>query len=252
MKVLHAPQHMFSEIDANLNTIAKLKPVLSSLTEQDAGRKDSVARIKKRLGSKYHVCAAEKGPGHEREVIVLVRKAPGRKIDSVQVLELSKDFGPGIANDRYMIVVRLRGPLMGKGAHIVTHWNAAIQNDNGTLNSTPRARAMDRQAGPALDMMLQNLAGEGRWVTGSADFNYKMSRPKALVWKYAPLRIFSRNNIKCMHQGLDYLWFSKHFKLKKFRVIPAGTAGNHSDHPWLLVNLKKRKVKKKTKKRASK
>lgn len=239
MRVLHAPQHMFEALEENLATIRRMRPTIAVLTEQDAGRRDSVARVRALVGDRYQVCAAPADSSHSRELIVLLRKAPGRRVEFVDVAQLSPDLGPGIANDRHMVTVRWSGRLIGKVAHVATHWNAAIQNADGTLKEEPRAQHMDKTAAPELESLLEQLAAEGRRVTGDADFNWKDAhdRPRAREWTNAPARLLERAGYRFRSVGLDWVWWSAGLRLKRFTVIPAGTGGNHADHPWLHAHF---------------
>lgn len=240
---LHAPQHMFAALEANLDTIARLRPTTAVLTEQDAGKHDSVARVRKRLGRKYHVLAAKADPSHSREIIVLLRRQRGRRVENVKVDRLSRDFGPGVGNDRVMVVVRWHD-WRGLAATIGTHWNAAIQNkETGALLDISRAQVMT-EAGKALEEVLNELEEEGRRVTGSADFNYRDGLPKSHEWRYAPSNIFRRTDTRAIIRGLDYLWWTpKTLTKRKERIIEAGTGGNHSDHPWIIATFRRPRLK---------
>lgn len=247
MKTLHAPQHMSQNLDANLATILRLKPTTVTLTEQDNGDHDNVARIRAKVGHKYHVCS---GPGvkgtHDREVVVLIRKSPIRKVTAVHhftlsAQQVSKGANPGIANDRHMVVVEYEGPRR-KYAHIGTHWNAVIQDKaTGRLLSIPRAQAMDAKAGPLLEGVLARYKFEKRYVTGSADFNWRDGHEHHRDWKYAPHNILTRAGYGCAVEGLDWQFWCFGFKVVDKVVIPASKPGhptdNHSDHPWILTTL---------------
>lgn len=241
MRHLHAPQHMSQNLEANLQTILRINAETVVLTEQDAGRKDNVARIEAAVGHRYHVCAAPAGSGHEREVVVLVKKRLGRKIWHVEHDVLSENLGDdkGIGNDRHQITVYWHGRLVGDCATIGTHWNAAIQSKKtgGLLNSLFRAKAMVTAA-KTLETKLEHLQADGYRVTGSADFNYREHLPKSDDWDYAPQNIFRRLKVRWVSKGLDWVWW-KGFKLQAKTVIEPGTQGNGSDHPWILVTLKR-------------
>lgn len=238
LRFAHCPQHIGQQTTANGVGIRSLNPFSAGLTEMDHGPTTSIPKMKKALGVRYRVHSVDKGQ-HSQENCLVTRRRPLWVVASTQVVQVSKDLGPGIANDRWMIVQKRRrnGGNRRKVAHIATHWNAAIQDRNSGIRfDHRRAIAMDA-AGRILESTIRSLKDEGYQVVVTGDFNYRV-KGGSDNWKYAPENIFHRQNMRVVRDGLDYLAYTKGLKAENTRVIKAGHGPNHSDHPWIVADLR--------------
>jgi hypothetical protein len=166
-------------------------------------------------------------------------------VTKVRVIQISttQPGQKGIGNARFQInVERTRiGRKRRKAVHIATHWNAVIQNkDTGEVLKTSRASAMV-PAGRILEHWIKQYLAQGYTVFVTGDFNWR-EKGKSSDWWWAPENIFKRCGMHHFSVGLDWLAYSHDvIPRKPIQIIPAGTGGNHSDHPWIVGVFKYRK-----------
>jgi hypothetical protein len=236
MKIMHCPQRMGENLARNLATVRQLRPLSVGFTELDLGPKDATAALTQGLPD-HEILAPDRGE-HSREVPIALRRGPATDLERVELIKLSRDIpGGGIGNDRWMNIVRFthRGhPYF----HVATHWNAAIQDPaTGKMKKNERVEATVT-ASQRLVTEVGELIAEGRegWVTG--DFNYRVHRkPGFRLWEHSPQTCFTTLGMTWFADGLDYLAWTSGLASragKGVESIAPGTAGNGSDHPWLV------------------
>jgi hypothetical protein len=241
VKIMHCPQHMGENLARNLATVRELGPLSVGFTELDMGRTDFTDAVIRGL-PKHEILAPDRGE-HSREVPIALRRGARTTLERVELIRLSRDLpGPGIGNDRWMNVVRFthRGsPYF----HVATHWNAAIQDRaTGRMRQNARVEATVT-ASQLLLTEVGQLIAEGRegWVTG--DFNYRVhQKPSFRLWEHSPQACFTELGMTWVDDGLDYLAWTSGVALragKRVETIAPGTAGNGSDHPWLVGSFRR-------------
>lgn len=248
MRVVHCPQHIGQHVLPNMEALRSLHPRLAGGTEMDLGRHDFIGVMRHALGSGYRVLTRQVGgpASHSREIPIAYRVTAWWEIESFDVEQISPDLGPGIANDRYYALLRLRNRVRHSRRYfyLITHTDAAIQDlATGAVNHSDRAQATGKAMAEieAVVDHLINVEGRAGFVTG--DFNYKQvgqhfRLTDAQLWEHSPQKMFARLGMKYHQDGLDYLaWVG--MTLRHLRTIPQGhvvTPGhiNQADHPWLV------------------
>lgn len=127
-----------------------------------------------------------------------------------------------------------------KGGYMVTfintHTNAGVQGQNPDRTHLPLKikRVAEYVAGMiVLEAMIRNAIRRGDLVVLVGDLNYR--KYDAGIWKFSPRALFERTGLRYRQEGLDYIAYSRKFKLVEFKVIPTTRTG--SDHPWLVAEL---------------
>lgn len=255
MKVMQAAQHIHSNVEPNLRTIAALSPRSVGFTEMAAGPKDvtsldAAADILGPLG--YQICTKDNGGLHCHEVPIAFRGGKTYHVDEVTVTQISPDLpGDGLGNDRHMTTVRYHNSQTGAlHARVQTHWNAGLQGPHGNMLTEGPAGARVKAAAVGSERMetaLRELMfNEHRLLEVSGDFNWRMhdGDKDFHVWTHSPKAMFDRLGLTYVTSGLDWMAWSKALEqVGSEQVIQPGEdvkdAGrNGSDHPWILATLR--------------
>lgn len=240
MRAMYCPQHVGVQVENNARRAAKSRARSIGFTEIDKGPVDDVSKLRRAMPG-YTLYAPDKGQ-HSREVPIALRKNPLIKA-SASSIQVSKDLGPGISNDRWMTILTWQfRASKRKTAHINTHWNAAIQDrPTGRLKASARSKAMNN-AGRRLEAVIRLLLMQGYDVIVTGDFNYRSDKDASRAWYYSPENIFKRTGLKWHNDGLDWIAWSKGLKKKNIKTIQPGHDGNRSDHPWFIGDFSRNRV----------
>lgn len=255
MRFAHASMKQGRNIKQCGEALARLLVDAATVTEMDNGHRHFWGELQAGLGKRYsvhYIKQQTKEVNRSAEVGVVWRKRRLWRVVGEHVESLSPDLGQsskGLDNARYMYVVtfgrrslRSRKRIVRYKTIIATHWNGGLQDMYGNVRvDLPRVRWMAGIAAPVLQSTIAAQRRAGREVHVGMDSNY-WTPAGGDKWKWAPGRIATRTGMAIASRHVDYLMWSRNMKqVGTMEVIKPGTDGNHSDHAWLIVDLRKGK-----------
>ena len=129
-----------------------------------------------------------------------------------------------------------------KWVHFNTHCHAALQDrDNGRImDELDRVKEAQKHM-VKLEEMIEARRKNGFKVLVTGDFNYRTYNDRKFkLWKHSPQLTFRRCQMNFANAGVDYIGYSGGFERTMFTSV--GTDKTGSDHPWLVLTLRRRKA----------
>lgn len=247
MRVMVAPMKVGQQTGQGLRFVKDKAPLVSSLTEMDAGRSNRWINMAKEVfGSGYRVYSKDIGV-HSQECPVIIKRRPNVSVEAFQVWPISPDVGEvGLGNDRYLAMLRFK---CWRRTYVLfaTHTNAGVQDvigkpghpptfdirDNQRWKvSIPAWAEIERKVGEAiLDPRVSGVLLQG-------DFNI-MPEGEGRTNPYSPHLVCQRLGMKYHNERVVWqCWWGLH-PVKPFRVYPPGKGGWPSDHAAFLGTFRR-------------
>lgn len=240
MRIMVAPMKVGQQTKAGLEFVKSKRPLISGLTEMDAGNRNHyIGMAKAVFGLGYDVLTDPTQGAHSEEIPLIVRRGPSLGVKQFAVTPISPDVGElGVGNDRYLAEMHFRY-WTKTYAFLFTHTNAVVQNLGGKnptykIFNNERWRVskeawdhIEERAGHCI--MNPKICG----VFLAGDFNI-MPIGEGLTDPHSPHQVMTRLGMKYVNSRVTYLGYWGVKPTETPTVFLPGQHGWPSDHAAIL------------------